>query len=200
MKGYDGRDERIWKNVCNVHDLSLCCVPKAGSTSQKAALLDSLGVPRDRLHQNEALNRTTPDLASGRTAAFVRHPWARLVGTWSHRLHGPETPVTKGFVKRGFRPGCKIGEFVDRLPEVYHLDCHTARQAVFLPAAISMLQRTEQIQDGWRALQEWHPWLADLPWFGGRYEEPDIKPTRRQRQIVEEIYADDFELWELAGG
>ena len=186
-----------WKNCCNVRDLSVCCVPKAASTSLKAGLLHSAGVPVENIHGNAALNRTFPEDASGRLVAFIRHPWSRLVGTWRHRLHGERTAVTRGFEKRGFRQGMSLRDYLVRLPHVYDLDCHTAPQVRFVHADCE-LYLVERVNEGWRQLKEEHPWLHELPFYGKRYFEPVIEPGALGRAVLRQLYADDMELWESA--
>lgn len=189
---------KVWANCCNVSDLSLCCIPKAASTSQKAALLDSLGAERSNIHGNPLLNRSLPRQATGRTAAFIRYPWLRIVGVWAQKLHGPVTNVTRGFIKRGFRPGMPFEEYLERLPEVYLEDCHTAPQYLFLPGEPEFLGRVESIREDWPKLQGRHPWLHDLPYYGNRYFEPMIKASDLGMRVLRDLYGRDIELWEAA--
>lgn len=187
-----------WANCCNVRDLSVCCVPKSGSTSIKAALISSQGLPVENIHGNKALSRTLPEDAHNSPVAFVRHPWSRLVGTWQHKLHGKRTAVTKGFEKRGFWHGMPLDKYLVRLLAVHEDDCHTASQVVFLPPQGCTLYRVEAIAQGWRRLQLGRPWLAALPFYGKRYPEPDLEPGKLGRFVLEELYKKDLEIWHSA--
>lgn len=190
-------------NVVRYRGLALCCVPKAANTSQKWAVLQAQGIaPEYRRHRHKALNLGRPDQTAGYyTAAFVRHPCARLYSAWHDKVRRRKGPASARLEALGFRIGMAWPDFVVQACGRAHEDVHIRPQVDFLPARLDFLGCVEHLREDWAKLQARFAWLPDL----GRHNSAannqwqDACPPEI-RDVIERCYAADHALWLSALG
>ena len=186
--------------IARVRELAVVCIPKNGNSSIKRALLRGVGVkpPWDEhgLHRHPSLNLGA-DPEGRYTAAFLRHPAARLVSCWADKICRDRGRSTRHLVMLGFRVGMGFPAFARHATRVSNRDVHLRPQSDFLPKRLDFIGRVETLDRDWARLQERFPWLPDI----GRYNETvrgawEPHCDAETLRVIQAHYSED---WRLCG-
>lgn len=186
--------------VLRQHRLVFMLPCKVGNTSIKAALADSLGQARGRLHTEQRWHHLGPEaiaeLGQGwLVAGFVRHPYARFIAAWRHKLRDEGQ-----WHRVGFERMPALDEVAEALPRI--TDQHWRALADDLMYAGAMLPevivRVEDIRQGWdrlakRVRQHCGLRLASLPWLNAT--EGDETLSDHAKPLIAAHYRRDFMLF-----
>lgn len=173
---------------------------KVGNSSIKAALADSLGQERGNLHTArrwsymapEEIARLGPDWL---IAGFVRHPYARFLAAWRHKIRdqGRHHLV-------GASAALTLDEVAEALPRI--TDQHWRALADELLYADTVLPdvivQAEDMAQGWQRLGErvfahCGLTLVPLPWLNATTGDETLSEGARAR--VAAHYRRDFMLF-----
>lgn len=191
------------RNVVRWRGLALCCVPKCANTALKWAVLEAEGIPvAARAHRHPRLRLGHPEQAVGLyTAAFLRHPCARLVSLWADKIARDAGPATRALEDAGFRVGMTFRAFAERAVARRYGDVHLRPQTDFLAPRMHFLGRVERLGEDWARLQQRFPALPDL----GRHNVAAGDDWQRYcrgdlRMAIERHYVADLAVWSEAKG
>lgn len=174
--------------------LNIACIPKNANSSIRRALLGPGPKGRD-LYKNPALNLTTRYEAPAGTIAFIRDPFDRVLSAWADKIDRDEpSKGSQALIDLGCYLRMPFAAFCELLPKISQHDVHTMPQSWFVYSDF-VLHRFEDIETVWQSIRAAHPWVDPLGTL--RRRDPSATHyTERAREIVREMYADDFGIRE----
>ncbi len=188
-----------WCFVDTKKRLGYVAIPKAASTSIKAALFSLNWDTSEAIHQRSERHRMSIKQARGKGIflfTVVRNPFDRAVSIWRNRVHEPAR-FTR--LNRFFPVGIEFAAFADLLAEIGpDADLHTMAQATILMQpggllAVDMICRFERLERDWAALQAVYG-LPALPLYNPSRQVVLGVYGAAERLKIKRVYAADVAL------
>ena len=173
-----------------LHDrkLAFMCIPKAGNTSIKLALMEWYGLRGDPHRVFKCC-----EVPKGYFAiAFVRHPYSRLLSCYADKILKNWMPSLDRF---GMSEGMGLQDFIDAVcatPDKVATGSgqHFRSQYYDLQNRPNITGRVERFKTDWRRVQRLLPGLPDL----GHHNaiQHDLTLTPDQKHQIDRRYAADW--------
>ena len=190
-----------WCFVAPSRGLGYIAIPKAASTSVKAALLRIDADRPEDVHYEARRKLMSIRKARARDILLftvVRNPFDRVLSIWWQRVYQPRLETR---INRHFPVGTSFWDFVNGLRAVGPaVDLHTMPQASILMQpgylAADVILRFERLADDWRMMQR----AFDLPALSARnvsdrdVGDAELYAGSSERDVVKAVYADDVRL------
>jgi hypothetical protein len=146
----------------------------------------------DQYHRTEYRENGPPAFT------VLRHPWRRFVSTWANKVYRPHIENT-ALIQLGARRGMELDDFcawfIDLEPRARLMDLHIKPQYMQLPTDVDKVIRLihEDLHMAWKN--------TNLELLYGTLDQRnhtrgiEKSTCSAYRTKIEDIYADDMELW-----
>lgn len=182
-----------WK-IC----LMLPC--KVGNSSIKAAVCDTLGMPREGMHKDAAWNYASKHQVAALpddwyTIGFIRNPYSRFMSAWRNKMRDQDR-----WAKMALPHKPSVLETAQWLPRINDQHWRRLTDELLIDGEIvpDLLIRTDRLGRSWKYAQEavrshCGAELADAPHLN---KTAPSEPLRgRAKDLVRDWYMSDFETF-----